>query len=382
MQNRLLVPYSKGPLSLKNHLIMAPMTRCRAIGNIPNQLMADYYAQRAGAGLIITEGTAPTPDGLGYARIPGIFTADQVDGWKKVTKAVHARQSKIFVQLMHTGRIGHIDNLPEGAQLVGASSMPAAGQIYTDTKGPQDHAVPVALTTEGVKDVIGGHVTAARNAIEAGFDGVELHGANGYLLEQFLNPNTNTRTDEYGGSMEGRAKIVLDMTRAIAAGISKDKVGIRFSPYNTLGDLQAYDQDEVLKTYVYLAGALNEIGIAYIHIGRNPAAPPELLPAIRAAFHGTIILCNGFTPETAEAMLNPDGSGPGLVDYAAAGPRLVDIAAAGPRLADCVAFGRSFLANPDLDARIAKKASLNQPDPKTFFSPDAKGYTDYPVLSA
>ena len=339
---------------------MAPMTRCRAIGNIPNQLMADYYAQRAGAGLIITEGTAPTPDGLGYARIPGIFTRDQIDGWKKVTKAVHARQSKIFVQLMHTGRIGHVDNLPEGAQLVGASSIPAAGQIFTDTRGPQDHSVPDALTADGVKEVIAGHVTAARNAVEADFDGVELHGANGYLIEQFLNPNCNTRTDEYGGSVKARSKIVLDLARAVASEIGTQKVGIRFSPYNTLGDLQAYDPEEVLKTYTYLAGALNEIGIAYIHIGRNPAAPPAFLAAIRSAFHGTVILCNGFTPETAESMLDPDGGG----------------------LVDCVAFGRSFLANPDLDTRIANKAALNQPDPKTFFSSDAKGYTDYPVLSA
>src|SRR5471030_1936508 len=201
MENQILSTYKKGALNLKNHLVMAPMTRSRAIGNIPNDLMAAYYAQRNGAGLIITEGTAPAPEGLGYPRIPGMFSREQIEGWKKITKVVHEGGSKIFIQLMHTGRIGHEDNLPEGLKPVSSSDIKAAGQIFTDTKGLQDHTAPEALTTEGVKEVITGHVKASKNAIEAGFDGIELHGANGYLIEQFLNPNCNTRTDEYGGSM-------------------------------------------------------------------------------------------------------------------------------------------------------------------------------------
>src|SRR5579872_3113038 len=182
--NIILSPYKKKNLHFKNHLVMAPMTRSRAIDNIPNDLMVGYYGQRSGAGLIVTEGTAPMPEGLGYPRIPGIFSQAQIEGWKKITDVVHAAGSKIFVQLMHTGRIGHYDNLPDGAQLVGVSAIRAAGQIFTDTAGMQDHSMPAALTAEGVEAVIEGHVQAARNAMEAGFDGIELHGANGYLIEQ------------------------------------------------------------------------------------------------------------------------------------------------------------------------------------------------------
>ena len=353
---KILTPYAKGALILKNHLVMAPMTRSRAIDNIPNSLMAEYYAQRSGAGLIITEGTSPTLNGLGYTRIPGIFSQAQIEGWKAVTEAVHAHKSKIFIQLMHTGRIGHIDNLPEGAELVGASDIKAAGQIHTDKSGMQDHSAPKAMTTEGVKEIIAGHITAAKNAVTAGFDGIELHGANGYLIEQFLNPNVNNRTDEYGGNIAGRTKIVIEMARDIAAAIGKDKVGIRFSPYNKLGDLTPYPENEVHETYVHLATELNKIGIAYIHIGRTPDAQQKTIDAMRAAFTGTIILCNGFTPETAETMLN---SG----------------------IADLTAFGRPFLANPDFDKRIAINAPLAQPDFSLLFTPGAKGYTDYPAMA-
>jgi N-ethylmaleimide reductase len=317
--------------------------------------MAEYYSQRAGAGLIITEGTAPMPEGLGYPRIPGIFSRTQVDGWKKITDAVHAGGSKIFVQLMHTGRIGHYDNLPDGAQLVGVSAIKAAGQIFTDKSGMQEHSIPTALTADGVDAVIEGHVQAARNAIEAGFDGIELHAANGYLIEQFLNPNVNTRTDEYGGSVEARAKIGIVLTKKIANTIGKERVGIRFSPYNKLGDLQSYPEEEVHATYHYLAGVLEKIAIAYIHIAVNAQLPRRTLDALRADFSGTIILCNGFTPETGEVALQ-DGR------------------------ADLVAFGRSFVANPDLDRRIAAGAPLNQPDLATLYTAGPKGYTDYPVM--
>lgn len=356
MANKILAPFTKGALSLKNHLVMAPMTRSRAIDNIPNELMAEYYSQRTGAGLIITEGTAPTPDGLGYPRIPGIFSPDQVSGWKKITTAVHAGNSKIFLQLMHTGRIGHAYNLPEGALLVGVSDIPAAGQIYTDAGGMQAHGVPITLTTEGVKSIIAGHITAAENAMAAGFDGIELHGANGYLIEQFLHPQLNTRTDEYGGSVEARAKIVIDLVTGIANAIGKEKVGIRFSPYASLGDLTPYPAEEVHATYSYLAQELGKAGIAYLHISVQGAIPVPTLTAIRTSFSGAIIVCNGLTPETAITTLENG-------------------------FADLVAFGRSFIANPDLDKRIATNATLIAPDPATFFTPGATGYTDYPVLN-
>jgi N-ethylmaleimide reductase len=354
--NTVLAPYAKGPLKLKNHLVMAPMTRSRAIGNLPNALMAEYYSQRTGAGMIITEGTSPSPEGLGYARIPGIFSAAQVEGWKLATAGVKAGNSTFFLQLMHTGRIGHTDNLPEGTQLAGPSGIRAAGQIWTDRSGMQDFSEPLALTTAGVKAIIAGHVQAAKNAVAAGFDGVELHGANGYLIEQFLNPGVNTRTDEYGGTIENRARIAVDMASAIAAAIGPEKIGIRFSPFNTFGDQPSYPEAEVQETYRYLAQEMERIGIAYVHVAVTPKIPRATLEAIRQAFTGTIIRCNAMTPETAEAALT-DG------------------------FADVVAFGKPFLANPDLDLRIATNQLLNAADASTFYTADAKGYTDYPTLA-
>lgn len=335
---------------------MAPMTRSRAIGNLPNSLMAAYYGQRTGAGLIITEGTAPSADALGYPRIPGIFSRQQIDGWKMVTKNVHKAGSKIFLQLMHTGRIGHLDNLPENTTLVGASSRKAAGQIFTDTKGMQDHSEPEALSAEGIENLITSFVTAAKNAISAGFDGVELHGANGYLLEQFLNPNVNTREDAYGGSVENRARFALEVTRAVADAIGRDKVGIRLSPFSTLGDLAPYDQNETHDTYALLAEGFAEIGILYIHLAFNATIPQRTLQLFQERFQGILIRSTGLTPQTAEEVLQ-NGS------------------------ADLVAFGRAFLANPDFIERIESGAALNPVDFPTLYSSGATGYTDYPVLS-
>jgi N-ethylmaleimide reductase len=354
--NKLLLPYQKNGFTLKNHMVMAPMTRSRAIDNIPNDLMAEYYGQRNGAGLIITEGTAPLPEALGYPRIPGIFSTGQIEGWKMTTRAVHNGDSRIFLQLMHTGRIGHIDNLPNGARLVGPSAIKAAGQIITDTQGMQDHSVPMALTAEDITAVIEGYAVAARNAIEAGFDGVEIHAANGYLPEQFLNPNVNDREDQYGGSLVNRSRFVVAIAEKIAAAIGKEKVGIRISPFSTLGDLQPYAEDEVHATYAYLAAEMNRIGITYMHISTNAASLSKgVLAAIRSGFSGTFIFSNGLTPATANDVLE-NGA------------------------ADLVAFGRSFLANPDLVTRITQNASLNQPDFQTLYTPGEKGYTDYPVL--
>ncbi|RFM33524.1 alkene reductase [Chitinophaga silvisoli] len=353
--NKLLMPYEKGALQLKNHLVMAPMTRSRAINNLPNSLMATYYAQRNGAGLIITEGTAPSPNALGYSRIPGIFSKEQTMAWKEITAAVHAGGSRIFLQLMHTGRIGHPANLPAGARLVGPSTIKAAGEIWTDSLGLQPYPTPEMLSGQEIPSLIAEFVTAAQNAIEAGFDGVELHGANGYLVEQFLNPHVNNRTDEWGGSVENRARLAIRILQEMAAAIGAEKVGIRFSPFSTLGDLPAYDEQEVSATYALLATELNKLNIAYLHLGISAIIPQQTLDAIRSGFAGTIILCNGLTPETAEAALNEG-------------------------FADLVAFGRAFLANPDLDRRIAENAELNQPDYNTLYTPGPEGYTDYASL--
>lgn len=353
---KILNPYSKNGLILKNHVVMAPMTRSRAIGNLPNGLMANYYGQRSGAGLIITEGTAPSPQALGYPRIPGIYSREQVEAWKEITNAVHAHQSKIFLQIMHTGRIAHRDNLPKGVDVVGPSDRKAEGQIFTDDHGLQNHSQPVPLTKQGIKAVINDFVSAARNAISAGFDGIELHAANGYLLEQFLNPNVNTREDEYGGNLIKRTRLTLEIARKTAQAIGQKRVGIRFSPYSTLGDLQPYDLEEVHETYAYLARELAKIDITYIHISANPSIPKKTYDSLRSEFSRTIILSNGLTPETGEDALQNG-------------------------LADLVAFGRSFLANPDFVQRIKLGAELNQPDYNTLYTPGEEGYTDYPLLS-
>lgn len=351
---KILTPFKNHRLSLKNHLVMAPMTRSRAINNVPNDLMTEYYTQRTGAGLIVTEGTAPMADGVGYPRIPGIYSDEQVEGWKKVTVNVHKGGSKIFVQLMHTGRIAHADNLPEGGRILAPSAIRAAGEMFTDSQGPQDHSEPEAFTLDDIRRTIDGHVKAAENAIRAGFDGIEIHGAHGYLVEQFLNPNVNKRTDQYGGSIENRARFVVEIVNAIAESIGTDQVGIRLSPYSTFNDQPAYDQEEVHRTYSYLADRLNDTGILYVHLSMNPEAPEKTYRTIREKFNGIIIQCNGLTPETAEEAL--DG------------------------FADLVAFARNWLANPDLDKRIAEGAELNALKPDLFYTPGEEGYTDYPTL--
>lgn len=352
---KLLMPYISQALKLKNHIVMAPMTRNRAIGNEPNTLMSEYYGQRKGAGLIITEGTAPAPEGLGYARIPGIFLPEHIEGWKLTTSAVHQNNTKIFLQLMHTGRIGHQANLPQGVQVVGASAIQAIGQIDTDIAGKQDYPVPVALSTDGVQHVISEYVMAAKNAVSAGFDGVELHAANGYLIEQFLNPNVNNRTDIYGGSVENRTRLAIDIAQRLADAIGKEKVGVRISPNSDLGDLQPYGADTTEETYIHLSRELNRIGIAYIHISVSPKVPPQTLTAIRTEYSGTLIYCNTFTADKAEAEITKGD-------------------------ADLIAFGRSFLANPDFEQRILNGTELNAPDFSTLYTAGAKGYTDYPVL--
>lgn len=347
-------------MELNNRTVMAPMTRSRATSdNIPVDIMADYYRQRSGAGLIITEGTSPSPNGLGYSSIPGIFNAKQVDGWKKITDAVHGEGGKIFVQFMHTGRIGHPLNLPDGAEILAPSAVKAAGQMFTVKGGMQDHPEPRALTTEEVRNTIKEFVDAARNAIEAGFDGVELHGANGYLIEQFINPGTNTRIDEYGGSIENRGRFLLEIAEQTIQAIGKEKVGVRFSPYGAFNDMPSYN--EVDQTYTYLAEKLNDLEILYIHVldhsvGNSSPDVNRVKDIIRSRFQNIMIFCGGFDREKAENELNKG-------------------------IADLIAFGIPFLTNPDLVERMKVGAELNQPDFSTFYTPGEKGYTDYPFLS-
>ena len=347
-----------GSLTLQNHLVMAPMTRSRAIGNVPNDMMAQYYAQRASAGLIITEGVSPSPNGLGYARIPGIFSALQSAGWKKIAAAVHAQGGKMFMQFMHCGRIGHPLNLPTGARLLAPSAVAAAGEMFTDAEGMKPHPVPQAMTEADIKATIEEFVQAAKNAVAAGCDGVELHGANGYLLEQFIRPNSNQRTDRYGGAIEGRARFVLEVADAVIKAIGKDKVGIRLSPFGVFNDMPVYDELEA--DYTYLARELNARGLVYIHLVDHsamgaPTVPEAMKTTIRSVFKGTLIRSGGYDAALAERDL-----------------------AAGK--CDLIAVGRPFLANPDLVARWKSGAPLNAPDFATFYTPGEKGYTDYPTL--
>jgi N-ethylmaleimide reductase len=339
---------------------MAPMTRSRAIdANIPNDLMAEYYGQRAGAGLIVTEGTAPSPNGTGYPRIPGIWSQAQVAGWRKITDAVHAQGGRIFVQLMHTGRVGHPLNLPTGAELLAPSAVAAEGEMYTDAKGLQPHPVPRAMTDAEVRAAAQEFVHASRNAIAAGFDGVELHGANGYLIEQFLSPQTNQRSDAWGGSVEKRQRFALEVAKAVAAAIGGEHVGIRLSPYGANAGMKPYP--EIEETYTTLVPRLASTGIQYAHIVDHsamgaPTVPEELKRALRRAWPRTFILAGGFDRATAEVALN-EGRG------------------------DLIAFGRQFLANPDLVTRLERGLPLNAPDFATFYTPGPKGYTDYPTAS-
>ncbi len=352
--------YNLGSNKLRNRLVMAPMTRSRASYNIPNESMVEYYSSRADAGLIITEGTAPSPDGLGYARIPGLFNTQQVQAWKKVTDAIHAKGGKIFVQLMHTGRITHPLNLPDEGIVRGVSAVAASTtQMYTDQEGMQPLPVPKEISTAEIEGLIAEFVQSAEYAIEAGFDGVELHGANGYLLDQFLNSASNHRTDTYGGTSENRNRFVLEVTTAVANAIGKGKTGIRLSPFGAFNEMRADENTE--EQYKQLAAGLKETGIAYIHVVDHtsmgaPAVPQSVKDAVRNAFGGTIILSGGYDAARAEADLEA-GKG------------------------ELVAFGRPFLANPDFVKRIEISAELNQPDFATFYTPGEKGYNDYPVLA-
>lgn len=352
-------PTSLGSLSLNNPVVMSPMTRNRAIDNIPNELMAEYYAQRATVGLIITEGTSPSANGLGYPRIPGNFSQSQVAGWKRIVDGVHARGAKMFIQLMHCGRIAHPLNLPKGARILAPSAIAAAGDMYTDAEGMKPLPKPEAMNDADIADAVREYATSAELAMQAGFDGVELHAANGYLLEQFIRPNSNQRTDGYGGSIANRATFVLEVADAAVKAIGKEKIGIRLSPFGIFNDMPNYP--EMASDYEYLAKQLNARQLLYVHLVDHssmgaPPVPESIKTTFRETFKGALILSGGYDAARAERDL-----------------------AAGK--ADLIAVGRPVLANPDLIARWKSGASLNPPDMGTFYTPGPRGYTDYPALS-
>ncbi|MEU1404994.1 alkene reductase [Streptomyces sp. NPDC005728] len=346
-----------GGKRLANRIVMAPMTRSRAYGpgQSATELMAEYYAQRAGAGLIITEGTQPSVIGQGYPDTPGIHTDEQITAWRKVTDAVHAQGGVIYLQLMHTGRVGHPSLM--GLTPVGPSPVQAKGQVYTH-EGPQDFVTPKELTEDEIQETIADYATAARNAIEAGFDGVELHGANGYLIHQFLAPNSNTRTDAWGGTPQGRIRFAVETAKAVADAIGADKTGFRISPGNPYNDIDESDRTDVDATYTALVDALASLNLAYLHQMEAPEIR-DLTQRLRKAWPSTFIL-NPFTGQ------------------APTGPEELQLIEEGT--ADLIAFGGLFLANPDLPTRLAQGGPFNTPDRATSFGGGHTGYTDYPTL--
>ncbi|WP_216639031.1 alkene reductase [Flammeovirga sp. SJP92] len=357
---KLFSSYSLGKISLNNRVVMAPMTRCRAVDNIPTDLMATYYAQRASAGLIITEGVAPSKNGLGYARIPGVYSSEQVEGWKKVTSAVHEEGGKIFMQLMHTGRVSHPLNMTSDARVLAPSAIALSGEMYTDAEGNQPYPVPEEMTIEDIKEAVQEFVMASKNAVESGMDGIELHAANGYLINQFLSPVTNQRTDEYGGSPENRNRFAIEVAKGVVEAIGGDKVGIRVSPYGVFNDLAPFEGID--EQYLAFVDALNELDLVYLHIVDHsamgaPEVPKSIKEKLKSAFKNTFIASGGLDKEKAEAILEAEEG-------------------------DLVAFGRPFISNPDLVDRFKENADIASPDFDTFYTPGEKGYTDYKVAVA
>ncbi|MFJ8027747.1 alkene reductase [Streptomyces sp. NPDC096311] len=351
--------YDLSGTSLSNRIVMAPMTRSRAYGegNSPTELMAEYYAQRASAGLIVTEGTQPSAIGQGYPDTPGIHSDEQIAAWRKVTDAVHAENGVIYLQLMHTGRVGH--STWQGRKPVGPSAVQAKGQIYTHD-GMKDFEVPQDLSDAEVEQTIADYAAAARNAIKAGFDGVELHGANGYLIHQFLAPNSNTRTDRWGGSPEARARFAVETAKAVADAIGADRTGFRMSPGNPFNDIDESDRADVEATYTALINGLAPLNLAYLHQMEAPGYRVFTAQA-RKAWPTTFIL-NPFTGQ------------------APTGPEELQLLEDGT--ADLIAYGALFLANPDLPTRLKQNGPFNTPDRAKSFGGDHTGYTDYPTLNA
>jgi N-ethylmaleimide reductase len=356
----LFQPVRLGPYRLANRIVMAPLTRSRASEDgVPSSLMAEYYAQRASVGLIIAEGTNISPQGGGYALTPGIYDNAQVEGWRQVTEAVHARGSRIFPQLWHVGRVSHPSLQPGGALPVAPSAIRPEATSYTKA-GFQPCVTPRAPATAEIPEIVEQYGRAARNALSAGFDGVEIHAANGYLIEQFLRDSTNKRTDAYGGSRENRARLLLDVTEAVAGVCGGERVGIRLSPVSPVNGADL-DSDPA-GTYAYVVERLNTFGLAYIHIIEGATQGPREVPGgfdlqiLRRSFKGLYIANNGYDLGLA-------------------------LEARHRNLADLISFGRLYIANPDLVERLRIGARLNVPDRATFFGGGVAGYTDYPVLT-
>lgn len=362
--NALFFPLKIGSVNLANRIVMAPMTRSRSAqpGDIPNALNVEYYGQRAGAGLIISEGIPISPLAKGYAYTPGIYTDAQQTGWKSVTDQVHSKGGLIAAQLWHVGRISHSSLLPPGESPVAPSAIRANCKTFAfgDNGVPGMIAcdMPVALSGEGIAAVIEEFVQAARRAIEAGFDLVELHAANGYLLEQFLSASTNHRTDDYGGFLENRARFVLEVVDAVSEAVGSERVGIRLSPWCPPAVNDMDFSFEAREMTLYLAVSMSIRRIAYLHLAEWPGAPypHDFRKQLRSSFTGAILVCGGYMQDTAKALLQQ-----GLVD--------------------AVAFGKPFIANPDLPRRFALGATLAEPDSRTFYGGDRHGYTDYPVFN-
>ncbi len=355
----LFSPIQLGNYLLPNRIVMAPMTRNRAgTGNTPIAINAEYYAQRASAGLIVSESSQIAPQAVGYPATPGIHSPEQIAGWRLVTNAVHEQGGRIFLQLWHCGRISHPLMQPEGVLPVAPSAIGPTGQAST-YQGPQPFVTPRALETDEILEVVDQFRQAAKNAMAAGFDGIELHGAYGYLIDQFLQDGTNQRTDQYGGAIANRVRFLLEVTEAVCQVWGANRVGIRLSPSNTFNDM--HDTDP-LATFSYAIDALNIFDLAYLHLmAATPAdirhgGKPISITELRPFFRGTVIANGGYTKETGNAAI-ANGS------------------------ADLISFGVLFLANPDLPERFRQNVSLNEPDSHTFYGGDEKGYTDYPFLS-
>lgn len=354
--NSLFAPHTLGSLTLDNRIVMAPMTRSRRPDHIPDADTAEYYRQRASAGLIITEGVFVSPEAQGYSHVPGLWTDEQAAGWAGVTEAVHGAGGRIFTQLWHVGRVSHSSLQPGGAAPVGPSALRAQAQVWIGDAGFADADTPRALHTDEIPRLIADFADAAARAAQAGFDGVELHGAHGFLLEQFLNAHVNDRTDRYGGSVENRARFLLDTLDTLADRIGAHRVGVRLSPLTLANDLPADDGTEDL--YAYLAPELARRELAYVHLSDlhlsgGPDISQEFLKTFRHAYDGTVLLAGGLDRARAEHLLND-----GLLDFAV--------------------FGRPFIANPDLVERLRDNLPLATPDAATFYGGGTEGYTDYP----
>ncbi|MBW4571240.1 MAG: alkene reductase [Tolypothrix carrinoi HA7290-LM1] len=356
----LLSPYKLGELELPNRIVMAPLTRRRAgKGNVPHQLNAEYYVQRATAGLIIAEATQISQSGQGYPNTPGIHSPEQVAGWRLVTDAVHQHKGRIYLQLWHVGRISHPDLQPDGALPVAPSAIAPKGQVLT-YEGMKPFVTPRALETWEIPEIVEQYRQGAENALEAGFDGVEIHAANGYLIDQFLRDGTNQRTDKYGGSIENRARLLVEVTEAVIGVWGASRVGVRLSPSGTMNDIRDSNPSE---TFGYAAQALNKFGLAYLHIFEAIEADirhgATVVPTshLKERFQGTLIVNGGYDKSRGDTVLATGA-------------------------ADLVAFGTLYIANPDLPERFALNAPLNQPDPTTFYGGGEKGYTDYPAIAS